>query len=278
MGRGQNRRRIDGASTTGPGRAGVRCVVLAVASLALAAVAVAGGAYGWRAVKSAQSLRIREVRFRGLVHASADDLMALSPVKCGDHLLLSDLSAMQTALARDPWVRSVEVRRRWPPALEVTVHERTAAALVDLGGLYLVDGQGNVFKRAAAGDGTDLPVVTGLARAEYVKKQAAVEPLLQGALALVRAWSDRGRDASTRLSEIHVDPVDGITLYLGEEGAQVRLGTGDLAAKLVRLDRVLAALRAEGRKADVLHLDNRVHPSWVTVHMADAEGAKTGGR
>ena len=49
---------------------------------------------------------------------------------------------------------------------------------------------------------------------------------------------------------------------------QVRLGTGDLEAKLARLEKVLSALRAEGRKAEVLHLENRLHPNWVTVRLA----------
>ena len=55
---------------------------------------------------------------------------------------------------------------------------------------------------------------------------------------------------------------------MGDEGTQVRLGTGDLEDELSRLGQVLSALRAEGKKADVLHLDNRIHPSWVTVRLA----------
>jgi cell division protein FtsQ len=94
-----------------------------------------------------------------------------------------------------------------------------------------------------------------------------VEPLLASALALARAWREGARDATARLSEIHVDP-DGTTIYLGEEGIEVRLGSGDLEAKLSRLERILSTLRAEGRKAEVLHLDNRLRPNRVTVRLA----------
>jgi hypothetical protein len=96
------------------------------------------------------------------------------------------------------------------------------------------------------------------------------------ALALARAWPARG--AAARLSEIHVDPGEGVTLYVGDEGTQVRLGTGDYEAKLTRLDKVLSALGAEGKKADVVHLDNRLHPSWVTVRLAGVDAATGGGR
>ena len=238
-------------------------------AILLAAGAAAGAGQAWHALSE---VRIRTVRFEGLARATADELLALSPVKPGDHLLSADVDAMQHALERHPWVRQVEVRRRWPPRLDVKVIERTAVALVDLAGLYLVDGEANVFKRAAAGDGLDLPLVTGIGRNDYVQRRAAVEPLLSGALALARIWREAGLDAAAELSEIHVDPGDGTTIYVGEEGTQVRLGSGDLPAKLVRLRDVLSALRAEGKKAEVLHLENRLHPSWVAVQFASATG------
>jgi cell division protein FtsQ len=157
------------------------------------------------------------------------------------------------------------------------VSERTPAALVELSGLYLADDEANVFKRAAPGDGFDLPVVTGIPRADYVQRQGQAEPLLAGALALAQAWRERGLHTIAQLSEIHVDPGDGTTIYVGDEGTEVRLGSGDLPAKLSRLARVLVTLRAEGRRAEVLHLDNRRHPSWVAVRFAGAGQAPKDG-
>ncbi len=267
MAGGQNRRRVDRDVEPGPRVASPR---LARAALALALVAgtALGGAQLWRWAQHAHALRIRTIRFEGLVRATADELLALSPVKPGDQLLPADVEAMERALARHPWVRSVQVRRRWPPRLDVKVGERTAVALVDLSGLYLVDADANVFKRAAAGDGLDLPLVTGIGRNDFVQRRAAVDPLLEGALALARAWRESGLAATTELSEIHVDPGDGTTIYVGDEGTQVRLGSSDLPAKLVRLRSVLSSLQAEGKKAEVLHLENRLHPSWVAVRLA----------
>jgi len=245
----------------------------AALAILLAVGAAAGAVQGWRSLSRTHALRIRTIRFEGLVRSTADELLALSPVKPGDHLLSADVEAMENALGRHPWVRRIAIHRRWPPRLDVTVSERTAVALVDLAGLYLVDGEANVFKRAAAGDGLDLPLVTGIGRNDYLQRRAAVEPLLSGALALARAWREDGLDTVAELSEIHVDPGDGTTIYVGEEGTQVRLGSGDLTAKLLRLRNVLSALGAEGKKAEVLHLENRLHPSWVAVRLASASGA-----
>lgn len=272
MSGGRNRRRVDRTNEAGPA-VGRRRLGRAALALLLVAGAALGAVHGWRWASRAHALQIRTVRFEGLSRATADELLALSPVKPGDQLLAADVDAMEHALCRHPWVRSVEIRRRWPPRLDVRVTERTAVALVDLAGIYLVDREANVFKRAAAGDGLDLPLVTGIGRNDYVQRRAAVEPLLSGALALARAWRDGGLDAVAELSEIHVDPGDGTTIYVGADGTQVRLGSGDLPAKLARIRSVLSALRAEGKKAEVLHLENRLHPSWVAVRLAGNKGA-----
>lgn len=271
---GRNRRRVDRGARRGPG---ARRVARGALAAGLALVAAIGGVAGWRALARAHAFSIQTVRFQGLGRATADELLALSPVKPGDDLLGADVDAVEAALARHPWVARVVVHRRWPPALDVAVVERRAAAVVELSGLYLVDEEANVFKRAAPGDGLDLPIVTGLARNDWLQRRAAVQPMLLGALALARAWRTGGRDEAAPLSEIHLDPGDGTTIYVGDDGIQVRLGTGDLEAKLARLEQVLAALRAEGRKAEVLHLDNRLHPSWVAVRLAGAEQPPPGG-
>lgn len=262
-----NRRRVDRQ----PGE--LRRRIARVARLALPTVAglaaLAGAALAvWRLGVEGPALRIRAITFEGLSRISKEELLELSPAQPGDHLLLVDPAAVEAALARHPWVASVEVRRALPPSLVVRVQERRAVALVDLGGLYLVDERGNVFKRAEPGDGLDLPVVTGISREDWMERRPEVEPLLAGALALLDRWAERGLAARAPVSEIHFDADRGVTVYAGADGMEVRLGTGELAAKLVRLERVLDALRTDGRTAEVLYLDNRRRPDWVAVRLA----------
>jgi cell division protein FtsQ len=270
---GRNRRRVDHEAAADTRKRRWRRFGRAALAVLLVAGAAAGGVQGWRFLSR---VRIQTIRFEGLSRSTADELLALSPVKPGDLFLSADVDALERALERHPWVRRIEVRRRWPPRLDVKVSERTAVALVDLAGLYLVDAEANVFKRAVAGDGLDLPLVTGIGRNDYLQHRATAAPLLAGALALMSAWRAQGLNAMAELSEIHVDPGEGTTIYVGEEGTQVRLGSGDLPAKLVRLREVLSVLRAEGKKAEVLHLENRLHPSWVAVRLGGVTG--TGSR
>jgi len=274
--RARNRRRVDRDPAEQRRRLG-RAISLLLPPLLTVLVIAAVGWLGWRQGVQGDLLRIREIRFEGLSRASAQELLELSPVQRGDHLLLCDTSLVEVALRRHPWISSVEVRRTLPPALEVKVSERRAAALVDLGGLYLVDAEGEVFKRALPGDGLDLPVVTGITRDDWVERRAEVEPLLHAALALLDRWAERGLDRRTPVSEIHISADYGTTLWAGAEGLEIRLGQGALPEKLARLERVLAAVEAEGRRAEVLHLENRRRPDWVAVRFAGEATAVGGG-
>lgn len=265
MGRGRNRRRVDRAEQQARSGQSARAAGRILAGLLLVALAGFAARQAFLSLTLGPALRIAELRVLGNHKASADELRELSPVKASENLLLADVDGVARALERHPWVARAEVRRRFPPALEVTVTERQAVALVDLGGLYLVDRTGHVFKRAAPGDGLDLPLVTGFTRDDYVQRRGDVEPLLQSALGLAGAWSRAGLDRGLPLAEIHLDGTEGVTVYAGEQGVQIRLGGGETAPKLQRLQTVLAALRAEGKAAEVIHLDNRAHPSWVTV-------------
>ena len=275
--RGRNRRRVDRDPAESRRRI-ARALSHALPPLALASLLAAAGWLVWRQAGKGDLLRIREFRFEGLSRATAEELVELSPVQRGDHLLMVDTALVEDALRRHPWVSSVEVRRTLPPALVVKVVERRAAALVDLGGLYLVDASGEVFKRARPGDGLDLPVITGVGREGWVDRRAEVEPLLQAALALLDRWAERGLDRRAPVSEIHISAEYGTTLWVGAEGLEVRLGLGALPEKLARLERVLAAVEAEGRRAEVLHLENRRRPDWVAVRLAgDVAGVGGGG-
>lgn len=271
MAQSRNRRRVDQGPKAPPGalRHGLTLAVLwGVGAVALGA----GGLLAWNHFTKGESLRVGAIRVVGNTRATAAEIRALSPVQPGDHLLAADVDAVEQAVSRHPWVARAEARRTLPPAIEITVTEREPRALVDLGGTYLVDGDAQVFKRAGAGDGLDLPVVTGFGRDDFSQRRAVVETRLRGALALADEYAREGLVPLAAIQEIHLDGDGGVTLYVGDEGTQVRLGQGDLPQKLGRLHRVLEALRAEGRKAEVIHLDDRAHPDRVGVRLSGGGG------
>jgi cell division septal protein FtsQ len=259
---------------------------LAVVGKVLAtAVFIAGTALGGRQlvrhVVASPRFALREIRADATTHVSRDEIVSLAGVADGDRLLAIDTDAVAARVATHPWVAEVRVRRQLPAALVIDVVERRAVATALLGALYLVDDAGRPFKRATLDEADGLPLITGLARDQYTLARAASEAAFREALALLavyraedalaparRTGDAAGAAARPALSEIHIDPRAGFSLVLYDGGAEVLLGRGDFAAKLARLDEILAALGPRGPSAlRAVHLEGPSHDR-VAVRLA----------
>ncbi len=169
-------------------------------------------------------------------------------------------------LARHPWIAAARVRRELPATLVIDVTERQAAAVAVIGGLYLVDERGHPFKHATLEEADGRLVLTGISRPEYAGLPGASEAAFREALALFAEYQHPDSLAVARqagsggtrpaLSEIHIDPRTGFSLFLYDGGAELRLGRGQIADKLARLDEILAEFGPRGLSAlRVVHLD-----------------------
>ncbi|HVZ71784.1 MAG TPA: FtsQ-type POTRA domain-containing protein [Polyangia bacterium] len=240
---------------------------------------VAGAVYGGRAlvrhVVASPRFDLREIRADATLHISHDDVVELSGLSPGDHLLAIDTDAVAARVAAHPWVASVRVRRQLPSALAIDVVERRAAATALLGTLYLLDETGRPFKRATLEEADGLPIVTGLSREQYTLARNASEAAFREGLSLLAAYravdslsAAHGPSSRPALSEIHIDPRAGFSLVFYDGGGEVLLGRGDWAGKLARLDEILGALGPRGASAlRAVHLDGPTHDR-VTVRLA----------
>jgi cell division protein FtsQ len=249
--------------------------VLGAALRTLAAAALSGalsvGAWqAWRWAASSDLFAVREIRFTGLVRAREAELLRRSGLKLGENLLRADLARASRAMQADPWVSSARLERRLPGQVLVRIAEHRPAALVQLGGLYVLDDEGRLFKRAAAEDGLDLPIVTGLSREAWVERKPELQLRLFAALHLLDIWQASGFPIAG-VSEVRLDEGGGFTLFAREgTGVQeVRLGSSDLALKLQRLAQVRAALARRGERAARIDLDNPARPDQAAATLAD---------
>jgi cell division septal protein FtsQ len=80
------------------------------------------------------------------------------------------------------------------------------------------------------------------------------------------------------IGEVHLDDDGGVVLFTTEQGVALRLGQGDLPAKLQRFDVVWQALGPRQMLARAVYLDNRTRPDRVTLKLEpDADGAPDDG-
>lgn len=272
-----NRRKIDRAEQAR--KAGHLAVAILVFSLRLAGFSAAVAGVVWCAMQartwlvSSQQLAIATIEITGNDHATEAEIRRLLGIAEGDNLLTADLGAARDRLLQHPWIRHAELSRTFPQGIRIAVLERRAVALVDLGHLYLLDESGEAFKRALPGDPIDLPVITGLPRGDWATRPEETRQKLDEAMQALEAYAVRERSRTWPVSEVHLDPAEGVTLYLGDRGVAARLGQGDFAGKLDRLERVLAEVERRGEQVELVRLDNRARPGWIAARMAKAPGA-----
>jgi hypothetical protein len=170
---------------------------------AVAAAAGTAAAFGAaHAVFEGGLLRVRDVRFTGLVNARADVLRAESGL-ARRRWIFDDVDAAEAALRRDPLVRSARIRRELPNRLVVEVEERVPAAYWSGPELRPIDGEGRVLPLDPARYGWDLPVLMAPGRrdaAPAVHEGRLVDGEVRALLRLVVGIRDRVPEIARRVS------------------------------------------------------------------------------
>ncbi|XXF76451.1 FtsQ-type POTRA domain-containing protein [Myxococcaceae bacterium GXIMD 01537] len=277
FGKSRNRRRQDAAQRKDAVTGAVRTqgpVVLKALLLTVVTAGIVWGAVELRAwALASPTFALKQVSFSGLSHATRPELVRLSGLAAGQNLFALDVGALERAMLQHPWVQRVDVTRRFPASVSVEVSEHVPEAMVVLGDLYVLDAEGEPFKRLTPGDGLDLPLVTGLTREAYMADPTEARRRFRTALTVARAYEAQGPAKDDRLSEVKVDSTS-VTL-VAVSGQEVRMGEGDAEAKLQRLGRIRRELRARGLAAEIIHLDNRARPGWVAVKLSSPVSERT---
>jgi cell division protein FtsQ len=210
-----------------------------VGSVALAA----GGAFlAVQLLREADFFRIDRIRVLNQQRVGQEEILALSNVRCGQNIFDLDLELIGRKIAENPWIASARVERVFPREVVIRVVERSPKAVINLGYLYYVDGSGEIFKLLEASDSLDYPVLTGIDRRALLDNPAEVKQQLAEAMVLIDELGGRRIFALDDVSEIRIDPTDGLVLYTYASGVPVRMGYGNFGSKLDRLERIYREL------------------------------------
>ena len=173
------------------------------------------------------ALAVKVVEVDGARSLTDAEVRAVAAVPGGQPLARVDLEAIRARVQALAVVRSAEVTRQWPDSIRITLEERVAVAVVEIGGrLRGMDEDGVVFRDYAQAPG-DLPRVrtssgTGT---DALREAAQVVSALPG-------------DLAARIDFVSVSTIDQIELTL-RDGRTVMWGSAEeseqKAAVLVRL-------------------------------------------
>jgi cell division protein FtsQ len=182
--------------------------LLAVAFLLLAAASLA-------AASRLPAFAMGEVSVEGeLHHLTREQVEFIVNRDVRGSVFTVEVGAVRRAFEKLPWVRSVEVRRAWPPGLRVRVEEHVA--LARWGNVALVNTHGELFEGA-----TDRPLP------EFVGPQGSAPEIADRYASFQRLLEPLG----VHISQVSVSPRrawqirldNGMTLALGREQMEQRL-------------------------------------------------------
>jgi len=242
------------------------------------AVLVAGVALGvaWSArqyVLTSSRFAVTDIEVVGAKMRSTEDFTHESTLAVGQNIFSIDLDSARAAVAKDPWVRDVEIARRLPGTILMNVTEREAAAIVAVSGpdgssdAFLASQEGEMFKRLEVGDPSDLIVVTGITSDAVAQDRAGVTRSILRALDLASDYARTRLAAHSALEEVHLAGDGTTSIVIGKNALTLTLGAPPFRKKLEQASRVLAELERRGGKADVVLLDNDTRPDRVVVRM-----------
>jgi cell division protein FtsQ len=225
------------------------------------------------------------VEIKGLSRIERGELLEAAGVDVGKNVFSESPESVRERLLKHPWVEKAEVTRQLPGRFEISVQERKPAALLvvepcgewtsatndpscdDPSALYLVSEEGTVFKRLEGEDPVDLPVITGVDRKRFGSDPEFRRSVLLSAVGLLGDYREAGLWERLPIGEIHVEPNDALSIYVGQELTFVRLGHSPFDQKLRRMKKVFDRLSRERASAEYVYLDNERRPDRVTVRL-----------
>ncbi|MGB5548561.1 MAG: FtsQ-type POTRA domain-containing protein [Polyangiales bacterium] len=220
-----------------------------------------------RYAHQADAFAIREIIIEGNHQLEDIDVRRAARLQLGSNVFEISAEDARNHLLQHPWIEEAHVVRKLPGRVRIEIVERKPVALVALDQLYLVSEEGAVFKRLGVDDPVDLPVITGIASERFYDDFDYRTAILLRSMALLQDYEGAGLAKQEPVSEIHFEGANGIELFVGDDGMNVRLGNGQHRQKLRRLRQVLERLTKEKTRPSYVYLDNVRSPERVTVRL-----------
>ncbi len=235
------------ASTFGRRRlAWLRAHWLSVTAAALLLAGVGAGAAIWQA----PALRVRDVEVVGAVSTRERDIISRIDF-WEERMLTVNLSGAADAIAELPLVASVNIERRWPDTVRITVREREPWGSWEQAGLrYTIDREGYVLGRGAPPAGS-----TTIISNESFSLQAGDRVDAQAVDAAAGITRQIEQALGTRAVELTYSPDEGIRVRTADGQTALLGDSSGIAYKLAVWARV--AEEAAAREISYATIDLR---------------------
>ncbi|MFN7455444.1 MAG: cell division protein FtsQ/DivIB [Pseudobdellovibrionaceae bacterium] len=168
----------------------------------------------------------------------------------GQSLVRLDLKAIKTQIASQAWIQSVQLSRRFPDQLQVSVVPKKVKLLFlsDSHELRPVLDDGSFLKAVPARQAPDVALIEGSRFAQDLQlRRKAVEVISQ--------IPQAGKFSTGNISSLRYDAKEGFWVTMIASGIQVKLGQDRFFMKSSRVSQVLEYLENREMNARVIDAD-----------------------
>lgn len=198
---------------------------------------------------------LKSIEISGNNRLKSREVLDILELDYGSNIFAVSIEAMEAALARNPWVEGLSVRRTLPDRFEVAIKEREPRYWVNRNGiLYYADALGAPIMPVTAGGFSSLPALEIEAGAEHLAPRL---PELVKSLAEAELPLDIASSAWLRLSAagaLELRPSSRLRVVIGLEHWE---------RNLRHLDRVLEDLSRRGELKQAAEIRADGNNVWV---------------
>jgi cell division protein FtsQ len=190
------------------------------------------------------SFRLNDIRISGCRITRPAEILSYAGIQKGMNLLQVNLAHTSTRLEQYPYIISAVVQRKLPDTIEIYLNERIPRAIIQLDDYYLLDNNGEIFKKAATGE-RHYPVLTGLTTETFYKDREGCQQIIHNALELL-GNIERDQRFNGLQIEIAIDQTAGFSIRTAPEPMDVNVGWGEFAEKIDSMWKIVADLKSKG--------------------------------
>ncbi len=198
----------------------------------------------------------RTITLDGNHRLDRNALLRQAGIYPGINIFAVNLNLARKKLLAHSWVAEARVSRQIPNRLALAVTEHRPLAVVDLGRRFVMDTQGRLFKESKADEHATLPLISGMAVADFTAGAGKRSRSYRAVMQLLKLGRDRRAVLpNADIKQIRVDRDIGLTVYHHDREKRFKLGFRDYPAKLARLRKIEAFIKRSPRIGDYNWID-----------------------
>lgn len=220
-------------------------VLYALLLLVCGAALFIGAGFAMYLLSASDAFKVDNIEVDGNLHLTREEVLALSDIRLGRGTFDLDLELIGKRLEENEWIRQAQVERQLPRGIKVRVTEHIPCCIINLGYLYYVDKEAQIFKVLHHGDSLDYPLVSGFRREDLAQEHTPGTRWLEQVVEVVKELRRRTVFDITQVAQVHVDFERGLELFTVAHGVALRLGRDKFSPKLDLLERMYPELKTE---------------------------------